>query len=143
MQRLSSNFTLVLRIALPCMYISFFGVFIVAVFLIDAGIFLFSTTIFRMIIVGLYVFFILLMYFTIMKLKRVEYEDGHLFVSNYFKNYRYSLKDISSIKEYDIFFSKIVRITLADRGAWGRKLYFLAKKVNYHSFIDSYPSLKR
>lgn len=141
MLRLSSNLTLTLRIAIPCIYASFFGLFTIAVWFVDTNMPLLSNPIFKISLLVVYLCFLLLMYLTLLRLRRVEYLDEHLYVSSYLKNVRYAISDIESLTEYNLGFALIVRITLKDKGVWGKKLYFLAKSINYRSFIEAHTHL--
>lgn len=138
MLRLSSNITLTLRIAIPTMYIAFFGLFTLSLFIVDATTMPLATPFFRMIALTVYAFFVLLIYFTLMRLKRVEYQDDKLYVSNYLKNYRYDVSDIDSMKEYDLGICKLVRFRLKEKGSFGKQIYFIAKRSNLEVFRQNY-----
>ena len=133
--------TLVLRIALPCIYLSFFGLFILSIFLLDTNIALLSNPIFRGVSILVYILFIAIFYFTLWKLRRVEYLGEQFYISNYFKNYRYDLNGVDHLKIYNLGIATIGRIALKEKGAWGKHIYFLAKSTNLESFRSKYPSL--
>lgn len=141
MLRLSSNFTLLLRIALPCVYASFFGLLVIAVFFGGADMPLLSNPVFQFGLLAVYLLFLCLIYFTLLRLRRVEYMADQLYVSSYLKNIRYSLDDISSLAEYDLGFTLLVKVKLRAKGVWGKSFYFLAKRVNYRSFLETNPQL--
>lgn len=143
MLRLSSNMTLVLSIAFPCIYLSFFGLFILSIFLIDTNIALLNSSVFRGSCITIYILFIGLLYLTVWRLRRFEYHDKHLYVSNYFKNYRYPISSVASVNELDFLIFKIIKLTLIEKGVWGKNMYFLPKMSNYKNFISTYPHLKK
>ena len=126
--------TLVLRIALPVIYLSFFGMFIIAVFLVETNFLLLSEPWFRAGLVVTYLLFASILWFTFLRLRRVEFADDHFFVSNYFKNFRYHKCAVESIKELNIGICTIVKISLLEKGSWGKHLYFMAKKDNFLAF---------
>jgi len=133
--------TLVLRIALPVIYLSFFGMFIITVFLVESNFLLLSEPLFRAGLIATYVLFALIIWFTLLRLRRVEFAQDHFFVSNYFKNYRYHKEGVQSIKEINLGICTIVKLSLLEKGSWGKHLYFLAKKENFITFKKKEPTL--
>ena len=143
MLRLSSNWTLVFKIAFPVFYISFFGLFVLAVFLVEKEMWPLYLTSFRIGLVATYALFILLLRATVMRLRRVEYSGVHLIASNYFKTYRYRVEDVEAIHTYNLLLATIGRITLKEKGVWGRRMFFLAKTVNLETFLHQHPQFRK
>ncbi len=142
MRRLSSSATLALKIFFPTFWIVFFGLFTVAVLLSGMGKApLLGSIYFK---VGALIFYLLgvtLLYLTVMQLKRVEIDDEFVYVTNYFKNYRYPYQDIEKITEQDYLLFKTARLTLVNRGSLGRRITFLQSKQKFEDFVKSYPKL--
>jgi len=141
MLRLSSNITLILKIALPVLYATFFGMFVLSVFMIDTNFLLLSHPIFRTVLVIFYVLMITIIYFTFWRLRRVEYQAGHFYVSDYFKNYRYSIGDVASLKLSNLGVATIGKIILSGKGSLGKNIYFISKATNIQSFKEMEPHL--
>jgi hypothetical protein len=66
--------------------------------------------------------------FVLWRLYRVDMDDRFLYVSNYFKTYKYELTDIESISESKIIPSRVFCIHLKSKGSFGKNIYFLASQ---------------
>ena len=142
MQRLSSNLTLFFKIFLPVSWVSFFGVFGIVIFLIDATNEPFLTsTVFRSTFVGLFILFFALIYFTIFQLKRIESADGFIYATNYFKTVRFPIENIKKVSVMNLGIVKIARMHLHNKGIFGSKLPFITKWSNFNSFRSQYPNI--
>ena len=82
-----------------------------------------------------------MMYFTIMKLKRVDFGEDGIYISNYFKTYRYQYADIASIEESNMTIFYLGTIELKAKGKFGKKIRFIISKANYEYFIEQNPDL--
>ncbi len=142
MRRLSSNFTIILRLFIPIVYIVFFGSIVIGSFVITVNDspFLTNPTV-RYSILGTYIVFIIIMYFTIIKLKRVDADEKHLFISNYLKTYRYTWDSINKISTINLILFEIIYIHYKEKTAFGKKIYFLASKALVKSFFKDHPDL--
>ena len=141
MQRVSSNLTLALKIFLPTVWVTFFGLFTIAILFAENANLPFGGGNFIRVgfLVG-FLLFLLLMYVSVLRLKRVEFGDDGIYISNYFKTYRYKYIDIESIKESDYLILKIAVIKLKEKGQLGLKLPFVISSVHYDDFIKNHPS---
>ncbi len=138
--RLSSNITLFLKIFLPTFWIVFFGMFcIMAIVIPEETMPFFRQTTVRISILALFFVFFLLFYFTIMSLKRVDASKEHIYISNYFKSYRYKLEDIETTKELDFGIINVVRLVLKEKGKMGRKPFFLLNAATFNAYLEKYP----
>ena len=141
-RRISSSATLGLKLFVPTFWIVFFGSLTIAILISGLGKSpLFGSLIFK---VGTGLFFLLgvvLQYFTIMQLKRVELDQEHLYVTNYFKSYRYTHDSIEKINQQDFGLFKLGRIYLKSEGSLGHKITFLQSKQKFDDFVQSHPSL--
>jgi len=143
MQRLSSNLTLFFKIFLPVLWASFFGFFGLVIFLIEPTDEPFLTSsMFRMIYVACFLVFLALIYFTIFQLKRVETSDGFIYATNYFKTVRFPIENIKKISVMNLGITRIARMHLHNKGLFGSKIPFMAKKSSLDSFRLSYPSIQ-
>ncbi|MDF1695589.1 MAG: hypothetical protein P1U56_07140 [Saprospiraceae bacterium] len=142
MQRLSSNFTLFFKLFVPTGWVSFFGLFAVVIFLVDTTDKpLLGTTEFRIGYLIFFVVFLTLIYFTIFQLKRVEYEDGHIFATDYFKTITFPLENIVRISKMNLGIFTVVWLHLQSKGIFGKRIPFLAKRTNFKTFESNHPQL--
>ena len=127
---------------IPAAWITFFGLMTVAFLFVDQGFLPFGGgPIVRFGFLIVFLFFLALIYLFLLPLKRVDMSDDGIYVSNYFKTYRYQYIDIESIKERDLLFRKLGTITLKQKGKFGRKIRFLISPVHYSDFIKAHPDL--
>ncbi|HMQ06301.1 MAG TPA: hypothetical protein PKC30_03320 [Saprospiraceae bacterium] len=142
MQRVSSNFTIFLKIFIPTAWITFFGLFTIAIWISeDANLPLGGGEGFRWIFTGCFIFLLACMYFSIMQLKRVEFAKDGIYVTNYFKTYRYAYHDVVNIYENNLAIATLAIIQLRNKGKFGRRIPFIISKVNYIDFITQNPEL--
>lgn len=138
--RLSSNSTLFLKIVLPTVWMVFFVLLMVVMFLVEPEDNPFMTNPFvRYGILFGFLFIFFIAYRTILRLKRVDADKDHIFVSNYFKTYRYKLKDIKTIEEVDFGLFLVLSIVLHQEGKFGRNIPFLLNRPTFDDFIQSHP----
>ncbi len=142
MIQVSSNLTLFLKIFIPTFYLVFFGAFVGTIWFagydnfgkIDGDILRWASLFCYLAVTTIFLF-------TTMKLKRVEMDGQHLFVTNYFKHFRYSYDSIESIKEKEYPFVKIIQIRFKQTGSFGKKVSFLPSKSRFKAFLVSYPEV--
>lgn len=130
MFRLSSNTTVIWKLFVPTFYITFFGLLVLAAFLSNSSDLPMLTSLpSKIILSSSYLIFIGLMWFTIMNLKRVEADDDAIYVSNYFKSYRYLKEDIDHISEANYLIFKITTIHMKSTTKMGKRIRFIGE---YH-----------
>lgn len=140
MERLSSNATLFLYLFLPVFWSVFFGVFTLAVFLADEMYFSFlPIQIFRGGMLFFYVTGLLVIYFTFLKLKRVELTSEHLYITNYFKTARYPIAAISHLEWRRWFGISLGIFNLHAKGIFGQRILFLGRKKLIGELHHRYP----
>ena len=137
MIRLSSNWTLFLKIFLPIFWLSFFGGFLIAVYTtssIQAP--QFSGEKFR---IGALVFVlagIIFFFFTFFRLKRVDADNEFIYISNYFRTYRYTFDAIEKIKIYDHLILRAAHLEFRGKTTLGRKVIFLPVMDSLREFCS-------
>lgn len=142
MHRVSTNFTLLLKLFLPTFWAVFFGLFTLFVLFYTQNEILFFQNIWvKLSVLSFYLVFFLFFYFTLWQLKRVEMSEQEYHISNYFSTYRLVYDDIQSVSELFFFKWILVRITLKGKASFGRKIYFLASKDLYENVMILYPEL--
>lgn len=140
---LSSNLTVILKYFVPLVWTVFFGTLCIIFWMTDeltvGGM---DLMMFR---IGWTVFFLvgtLAAYFTIMRLMRVEFDGGFIYVTNYFKVFKYPMDNVDKItvKDYSVF--KLVTIKLISSGYFGKKVILLASRTNFDAIVEASDILK-
>lgn len=140
---LSSNITVILKYFVPLVWTVFFGALCVIFWMTDeltvGGM---DLTLFR---VGWTVFFlvgVLIAYFTVMRLMRVEFDGQFLYVTNYFKIFKYPIENIDNITIKDFSVYKVVSIKFITPGYFGKKVILLGSRANFDDIVEASDSLK-
>ena len=130
MNRLSSNATLMWKFFIPTFYISFVGIFLMAVLLFESDeIALFYSPLSKIIALLVYLFFVGLMWFTVFQLKRVEEEGDFIFVSDYFKTFKYAKADIEAVKSSNYVLMNVITIIMKSKTKMGKKIRFIGNET--------------
>ena len=138
--RVSSSWTLFYKIFFPTAWIVFFGVFAVFVTFDGFG----STFIPGAVRIGYLIFFAIglaVLWFSLMSFKRVEMDENVFYVTNYFKTYKYSYDSIADIGEIDFVIMKGVTIRFIEKSSFGKKIFFVARRRVWSTFVDTHPHL--
>ncbi len=142
MQNISSSTTVFLKYFLPTIWIIFFGTLFVAFWLNDEIYVLgFAPEKFKWIYMGFLIVGVVLLYLTVMTIKRVEIDEEFVYVTNYIKVYKYPFSNIESWKELDYGLFKTVKIRLKEPGYFGKKIVFIASRERYSRFFEEHPSI--
>ena len=72
---------------------------------------------------------------------RVDMDATHVYVSNYFKTYKYPFSEVDFIAESKTLPGRIFRIHFKSKGSFGQKIYFLASQVLWLDFLKEHPGL--
>ena len=120
----------------------FFGAFTIAIWTVDVPYFGAIPAIWMKLgLTAFLLFGVSFLYFTFLKLKRVELDELYVYASNYFKTYRYPYHNIEKITERDMVLFHIVRIHLKVPGNFGKKLTFLLDEAKFQDFLSKYPEV--
>jgi hypothetical protein len=142
MRRLSSSVTLFLKIFFPTFWLVFFGAFTIAVLASGFGKSpLFGLSLFK---VGVLIFYLIgatVLYFTLMRLKRVEKDHEFLYVTNYIKTLRYPLQDIDYISETNLILLHLGHIALKSPGLFGKRITFVQSRQKFEDYVKADPVL--
>ncbi len=142
MHRVSTNWTLFLKFFIPVFWIVFFGAVTIAVLLYQFEyIGDIPASNFR---IGMVLFFIsglLLMVFTLMRLKRVELSPESIFVTDYFKNRKYTYNSVEEISISRFLFFATASIRLHQKGTFGKKIVFVPNLERFRLFLTQHPEV--
>ena len=140
MQRVSSQGTIILRVALPTAWLTLiFSITVLLGWTIRGKAGLWANPfiwISLLIILGTGFVFIK---FLLWRLYRVDMDDRSLYISNYFKTYKYDLSDIESIVDSKILPGRVFCIRLKSKGSFGRNIYFLASQALWKDYVHTHP----
>lgn len=139
MFQLSSSTTLFWKIFLPAFWSAFLGAFIIGAFLVDEPYMLgFPTLFFKLFLIGILSLSLLYFKYNFINLKRIDANETHLFVSSYFKNYKYSYESIEKIALKRKNGNKAI-LAFVEPSSFGKEIPFLLSKRNMKKFLETYP----
>jgi hypothetical protein len=84
---------------------------------------------------------IILFYLTIIRLKKVELDEDFIYVTNYFKWYKYPYHNVDRIIEKDLVLAKIITLKFKEPGKFGKKIFFLANHRKLNEFLEEHPQV--
>ncbi len=130
MIRLSSSITLGLAIFLPVFWFVFFGSLSLFVCLTDPQDLPVSNSFyFKSGFLSIFLFFALIIYKTFFQLKRIELEDGKIYITNYFKTISIRVEAISKLKTIPVFNLAIVTLHITHKTIFGKKIRFISDEA--------------
>ena len=139
--RISSNATLTLKIFLPTIWVVFFGSFTLAFWIgsMDATPTL-DNWLFRAAWTGGFVAVLVVIRFTLWKLRRIDVDEDFLYVSDYFKTARYPKHNIKSIssQSFGLFRLGVVRYNVPV--IFGNNSIFLEHSARISGLWKTLPS---
>jgi len=143
MEVVSSSLTVILKFFLPTVWIVFFGTFTIGLaFSSQEYIGGYPAWIVRVGMLAFLIVGIALLYWAVMKLKRVEMDPQHFYATNYMKTARYSYPSIEKMVENDYLFFKTIHIYLRKEGQFGKKISFIPSK-RFSNFVNANTNLFR
>ena len=140
MQRVSSSATILLKFFLPTFWIVFFGAFTLTVFL--AGHDHYGNIPASYLQIGSLLFFVLGvagLYWAVIRLKRVEMDEEFVYVTNYFKTFRYPYHNVKKMEESDYLFFRSMHLHFHQPGSFGKKVTFIVSQKLMDDFLKSNP----
>ncbi|MEM9819859.1 MAG: hypothetical protein AAF985_02255 [Bacteroidota bacterium] len=144
MKHVSSSATLFLKIVIPTVWTVFFGIFTLAMwFSKNQPVGSLSPTQFNILLTLFFFTGFGLLYWALMRLKRVEMDENYIYVTNYFKTYRYSWGSLEKIEESDYLFFRSVHLFLKKAGNFGKKITFVASRKRFNEFLIDHPEITK
>ncbi|MEN0045836.1 MAG: hypothetical protein AAF806_02120 [Bacteroidota bacterium] len=142
MTRLSSNWTLFYKFFVPVFWAVLIGACVIATWAVKItplpGL---SPTTFGLILTAVYLTVLLFLYFFTMRLKRVEVDEEYIYITNYFKNYRYPHQDIDFIKSPNRSLFSIATLRLKAAGSLGSTIKYLEVREWLGDFLKKHPEI--
>lgn len=143
MERVSTNLTLFYKFFIPVFWLVFVGSITVAALIysfdyignMPAGTF-------RLIMVFIFLSGALSLYLTLLRLKRVELSEDFVYVTNYFKSFRYPYHNVESIQVSRFLFFQVATVRLREAGSFGKSILFIPSSQRFKLFFAEHPDLK-
>ncbi len=140
MDRVSSSLTIVLRIVLPVVWLVTILSLVILLSVAVSG----RAEIFSNPVIWGSLLFILasgfaFIYFLLWRFYRVDMDGKSIYLSNYFKTFKYPFSDVKSIKGISAMPDRIYHIELKSKGSFGKHIYFLASQKLWQDFVEKHP----
>lgn len=141
-KRISTSMTLFFRLFVPISWIVFFGAFTIGLLVTSNLPAVLDNLYFRIGIILFYLAGLVFLYFTILRLKRVEIDRDFVYVTDYFKTYRYPFHNIASIHEINLYLFLLCTIRFKEKGSFGNKIHFLESRIKFRNALEEIVDLK-
>ena len=142
MIRISSGLTLMLRIFLPVFYTVFMLTWIIATIRAGDEVSpLFASKIYQVAMITFLFIGLFIIRLTLWRLKRMDIAKDFIYITDYFKTFRYSFNSIASIEPFSIAWLKFLRITLKEKGSLGKVFIVLIEKKMWDSYCSAHPEM--
>jgi len=141
-QTVSSRWTFLLKLAFPLLWLIVMGGISVLVFisplenLKDP----FSPMAAKSLVASFYFLMLALFYFLFGSCKWVGMTDTHLYVSNFFKNFKYTYDSISSFEENNMLLFTKVTLHFHQPGQFGKSVSFIRSHY-WKYFLEKHPEV--
>ena len=140
MQRVSSSATLILKFFIPTFWIVFFGMLTISLWFVEFDFYGRIPKLYMQLgMTTIYLLVVLLLWKTIMGLKRVEMDENYVYSTNYFKTFRYPYKSIEKVSQKNYLFFRTLSFYLNDKGSFGKKFTCLQSQKLFDDFIKDHP----
>lgn len=144
MERVSSQLTIFIRIALPTIWLTtILSLTVLLIFAVSGKAQIFANPIVWIVFLVILISGIAFIYYVLWSIYRVDMDKRYVYVSDYFKTYKYSFDDIESIRDSKFLPGRIFIIRLKSKGSFGRTIAFLASQKLWTDFFAEHPDLFR
>lgn len=142
MQRVSSQLTIVLRIVLPTVWFTtIVSLVVLLLWAVRGKAGLFSNP---YLWVGLLLILgsgLILIKWLLWRYYRIDMDERYVYVTNYFKTYKYPLSDIERITTSKMLPDRIFCIHLKAKGTFGQDIQFLASQALWKDYLGNHPAI--
>lgn len=140
MDRVSSQGTIFLRIALPTVWLATILSLVVLLGWAVRG----KAQIFtNPIIWGVFLIILLtgfaFIHFVLWRVYRVDMDSHYVYVSNYFKTFKYPFNDVKEIRDSKLLPGRVFIIELKSKGTFGKQVAFLASQRLWKDYLLEHP----
>lgn len=143
-QLVSASSTLMLKYLLPILFSSFFGCFTAFVlFVFPASWFQgapLPVWVIKLLVLGFWLSSMLLFYAICKPLRRVEMDLDYMYVSDYFKTYRYTYESIDRLEERNYLLFKVMQVEFYEAGSMGKQFSFVVG-YRFAPLLQKFPEI--
>jgi len=142
MERVSSQLTIFLRIALPTIWLTT----VLSLTFLLAWIVRGKAQVFSNPIVWIGLILVLgsgfvFIWYVLWRFYRVDMDGRYVYISNYFKTFKYPYSDIESIRSSTVLPGRIFVIQLKSKGSFGKEIRFLASQKLWSDFLEEHADI--
>jgi len=131
-----------MKIIIPVFWGVFFGTLTLAFLVANhVAVGFMSMGKFRILMLAFFLLGLLFLYWAVMRLKRVEMDEHFVYVSNYFKHYKYPFHNVEKIVESDYLLFRSMHVYLKTPGYFGQKVTFVAHRHRFNDFMNDHPEI--
>ena len=135
--RISSSITLMLKLFIPLFWGVIFSAFTVMIWVMENEHYLFSRSEFK---IGTFIFVALglvILYFTLFSLKRVETDDTGYIITNFFQTYHFPHEMVQRVKRTPLIFGfELIRLKFNHKTSFGKSIFFVSSRKRYEEFLE-------
>ena len=141
-QTVSSRWTLLLKLAFPLLWLIIMGSITVLVIISPLENLKepFSPLAAKSLVASFYFLVLVLLYFLFGNCKWAGMTDTHLYVSNFFKNYKYTYDSIASFEEANMLLFTKVTLHFHQAGKFGKSVSFIRSHY-WKYFLEKHPQI--
>jgi len=142
MQRISTSATLLLKFFIPTFWCSFFGALTLAILFAQTDFYgRLSVGTVKIVFILVFLIGLFIWWKTVMGLKRMEADEEYLYISNYFKTFRYPFDSIANMEVKDRLFFKTLFVSLKETGTFGQQLKCVISEKLFTDFMLDNPKI--
>ncbi len=141
-QRVSSRWTFFLKLAFPLLWIILMGGVTILMLIsplenLEAP---FTPSIAKAMTIGFYLTVIGLLYLLFMRTLWVGLDPKHIYISNYFKSYKYTYNSVAKFEEKNMLLYTIVVIHFHQKTKFGKSIFFIRNHY-WNYFLEKHPEV--
>ncbi len=128
MTRISSSSTLFFAVFVPVFWLVFFGSLTIGLLILKPEDLEFQYLgIIRWLFLFFFIVFGLVIYFTLLRLKRIDADDQYIYVTNYIKTIRIPFSQIEELSSKSLSLRLLGKLQLKHRGRFGTNIFFICE----------------
>lgn len=140
--RVSSQLTILIRIAIPTVMVAtILSLLVLLGFAVQGRPQVFTNPVILIIVIFILGTTVLFIRLILWKIFRIDMDENFIYVSNYFKTFKYPYADVESIRETSLMPGRVYMIRLKSKGSFGQNIYFLASQKLWTDFVSEHPHL--
>lgn len=142
MDRVSSQLTIFIRIALPTIWFTtILSLFVLLIWSVQGKAQIFANPIIWISMIAIIGIGYAFIRFVLWRIYRVDMDERFVYVSNYFKTFKYPFSDIESIRTSSLLPGRVFIIKLKSKGSFGQQIAFLASQKLWSDFVAEHPRI--